>query len=392
MRHPVSGPARVVRVLGSLDVGGAELRTLELLPRLVEAGVEVHFVTLAGRAGTLAPQAERLGATIHPLRLSAGFPVRFLSLLRRLRPRAVHSDVATFSGPVLALAALARVPLRVAHFRSDGDGRPDNPRRVAQRWLGRRLIDRYATDIFGVSPGALRHGYRARYAGDPRCRVVPNGLDLGRLVAESARSLRSDLGIAPYQPICLHLGRAEPAKRRWLIPEMVAAARDHGVTLHAVLVGPGDPHDDGRVRAIAAWYGVADRVHLLGPAADVGTLLRQADVLVLPSDREGLPGVVLEAVALGTPVVASDLPGVRFVAARLAGVTVVPVDAPATAWAEALAGALCRPTTTRDREVALQAFRDSEFSLETAAGAHLAAYRMPPPAPPAPAWHRPVPR
>jgi glycosyltransferase involved in cell wall biosynthesis len=113
---------------------------------------------------------------------------------------------------------------------------------------------------------------------------------------------------------------------------------------------------------------------------------------VLPSDREGLPGAVLEAVALGTPVVATDLPGVRFIAEALPGIRVVPVNASTTEWAQALAQALRVPVTAQHRALALRAFRDSDFSLDSAALAHLYAYRIPPPTPRAPAFARRIPR
>ncbi|MEV4756638.1 glycosyltransferase family 4 protein [Micromonospora sp. NPDC049559] len=369
-------PYGVVRVFGALDVGGAELRTIELLPRLIAAGAEIHFVTLTGRAGVLAPQVERLGARVHPLRLSLAFPPRFLRLLRRLRPRVVHSDVATFSGFILLLAWAARVPVRIAHFRSDADGHGNGPRRRAQRWVMRRLVRLCATDILGVAPGALSHCYLPSWRTDPRCRVIPNGLDLDRLHRDHGFDLRTAVGAAPDEIICMHVGRAAPEKRRWLVPAIVAGLQARGLPARAVLVGGHDPDDDARVSREAEAYGVGDRLHLLGARDDVGSLMRQADVLLLPSQREGLPGVVLEALAVGTAVAASDLPGVRFIAGQLPGVTVLAQDASAADWAEAIDAAGVRPGGDRDRESAAAAFRSSPFSLDAAAAAHLAIYQQ----------------
>ncbi|HYN93539.1 MAG TPA: glycosyltransferase, partial [Pilimelia sp.] len=235
---------RVVRVLGSLDVGGCELRTLELMPQLLSAGVELHIVALSGRVGTLAPRARLLGAHVHPMPLGFDFPVRFVRLLRRLRATVVHSDVATFSGAIVALAALAGVPARIAHFRSDGDGRPDSPRRRLQRWLMRGLIVCFATDVLAVSPGALRHGYARDSVPGPRCRVVPNGLDLERLRAPAATDLRARVGAGPDEVLLLHVGRPAREKRRALLPAVVAALGAAGVPAHAVLVGPHGADDD----------------------------------------------------------------------------------------------------------------------------------------------------
>lgn len=366
---------RVVRVLGSLDVGGAELRLVELIPGLVASGVEPHVVTVSGRAGELASRAEELGAVMHPLRLDAGFPPRFVRLLRRIRPRAVHSEIATASGVILALAAVAGVPVRIAQFDSDGDGRASTPRRIAQRAALKTMIGAFATHIVGVSPGALRNGFRASWKVDPRCRVVPNGFDPARLSLPSGFLLRQTIGASGDEPLCLHVGRPHPAKRRWLIPPIVAALLAEGAPARAALIGPRSEEDDDRVLAEAERFGVADRVSLLGPRADIGCLLRQADVLLLPSEREGLPGALLEAAALGTPAVASDLPGVRYLARHFRGITRVDPDADAPTWARAVRHARDRhPIATRDPERALAAFQTTAFSLQTAVRRNLALY------------------
>ncbi|WP_422741269.1 glycosyltransferase family 4 protein [Micromonospora sp. WMMD754] len=372
---------RVVQIFGVLDVGGAELRAIELLPELTRAGADIHFVTLTGRRGTLAPTVEGLGAEVHPMPVDIRFPVRFVRFLTRLRPRVVHSNVATFSGALLLLAAVARVPVRIAHFQSDGDEHGSSLRRRVQRWLMRKLIHFCATDIVGVAPNALRHGYRADYPADRRCRVLPNGLNLDRLTGASGYDLRQAIDAAPGDVVCLHVGRPSPAKRRWLVPPIVAEALACGVAVRGVLVGARDDDDDRRVLDEARALGVAERLHLLGPRDDVGALMRQADLLLLPSDREGLPSVVLEALAVGTPVVGSDLPGVCFIAGELPGVVTVPRDAAPSEWATAIADLVSRAGGTGDRAAAEERFRASVFSLRAAAAEHLRLYRALPTSP-----------
>ena len=88
----------------------------------------------------------------------------------------------------------------------------------------------------------------------------------------------------------------------------------------------------------------------LGVRDDVPQLLKTADVLLLPSIHEGLPGVVLEACASGTPVLASDLPGVREIASRLPLVRYLPLTAADEEWADSGAGTVERgasPATQR---------------------------------------------
>ncbi|MEK8106820.1 glycosyltransferase [Micromonospora sp. M12] len=368
------GRCRVLRVVGELNFGGTEMRTAELLPRLATAGTEVHFVTLSDRIGPgpLAEAAVRHGGSVTPIPLDARFPLRFLRLLRRLRPDVVHVDCANFSGAVLCLALLGRVPTRVAHFRGD-DNQHRNLRRRAQRWCWRQLLRASATDILGVSPSALTCGYQPAWRDDPRCQVVLNGLDLDRLHRPSGDHLRALTGRA--RTTCSASAWAGLAGEATLAP-----AADPGRSARPERGRPrraGRPLGRGRRRsrpAAAAAHGVADRVHLLGPRDDVGGLLRQADVVVHPSCLEGLPGGVLEPVALGIGTVAADLPGVRFIHEHLPGVTIVDTEAAPAVWATAVRTAAAFTMAT-DPETAGERFQLSPFAIEAAVTTHLAIYR-----------------
>ncbi|MEU7925688.1 glycosyltransferase [Micromonospora sp. NPDC049107] len=371
----MTGECRVLRVVGELNFGGTEMRTAELLPRLWAAGVQVHLATLSDHIGPgpLAGVVRRHGGTVTPIPLDFRFAARFLGLLRRLRPDVVHVDCANFSGVLLALAALRGVPVRVAHFRGDDNQHRDLRRRVYRRAF-RRLLRVFATDILGVSPSSLAVAYDPRWYDDPRCRVVLNGLDLDRLRRPSRDDLRELIGARPADLVCVSVGRASPEKRRWLLPPILAELRARGVRAHAVLVGPGDDVDDERVRAAAVAAGLAERVHLLGPRDDVGGLLSQADVVVHPSCLEGLPGGVLEPVALGIGTVAADLPGVRFINEHLPGVTIVDTEAAPGQWAHAVCVAATYTEQT-SASTAAERFARSVFAIDTAVTTHLAIYR-----------------
>ncbi|MGC4869591.1 glycosyltransferase [Micromonospora sp. DT53] len=371
----MTGECRVLRVVGELNFGGTEMRTAELLPRLAAAGVQVHLVTLSERIGPgpLAGVVSRHGGSVTPIPLDLRFATRFLGLLRRLRPDVLHVDCANFSGVLLALAALCGVRVRVAHFRGD-DNQHRNLRRRVYRWICKGLLWASATDILGVSSSSLTFAYDPRWRDDPRCQVVLNGLDLDRLRLPSQDDLRELIGARPAELVCVSVGRASPEKRRWLLPPILAELRARGVEAHAVLIGPGDDADDERVRVAAAAAGLADRVHLLGPRDDVGGLLSQADVVVHPSCLEGLPGGVLEPVALGIGTVAADLPGVRFIGEHLPGVTIVDTDAPPRRWASAVCAAASYTEQTL-ASAAAERFTGSVFAIDTATTTHLTIYR-----------------
>lgn len=360
----------VLHVFGAMDVGGAEMRTLDLVRDLAPKGVEFHFLTLSGRAGVLADEIRGLGGHIHPIVLDARFPARYLRLLRSVRPDVVDSHVATFSGALLLGASLARVPVRIAHFRSDGDGHEDTARRRLQRGAMRGLIRSCATAIVGVSPSALNDGYSPAWEGDRRARVIVNGV---RVPGDTdSTDLRGEIGVDPAQTVLLHVGRPSPEKNRSRAVSVLRALHDAGHDVHLVFVG-GEGVDSEDVAAATTAAGLGEWIHHLGSRRDAHAMMRQADVVILPSVREGLPGVVLEALAVGTPVVASDLPGVRFIAEQIPGVCAVGLYEHDSVWAAAVIEQAQAGDNLRARTK--NGFASSAFSQETASAIHHRLYR-----------------
>lgn len=323
--------SKVVHVFGAMDRGGAELRTLGLLDLV--PGVSHVFVTLSGRRGVLADSIEQDGGLVLPCRLDITFPWRFVRLLRQVRPDIVHSNVATFSGIILALAFVARVPRRIAHFRSDGDMHDDRFRRRVQRGFMRQLIRVCATDVVGGAPQALAFGWPGRPGRGRRVLVLPDG------VVPS--------GVAPFiQPIqqsvkdsqirLVHIARTLESKRRPRAVEILGALAQHGLDARLSLVGVMDAQEQLELERLAATEGVSDQLTFTGPVSDVSTLVSEATALLVTSTREGLPGVVLEALAHGCPVVSTDLPGVRFIDEYCVGLVTVGVDADDETWITAI--------------------------------------------------------
>jgi glycosyltransferase involved in cell wall biosynthesis len=122
-------------------------------------------------------------------------------------------------------------------------------------------------------------------------------------------------------------------------------------------------------------FELRDRVIALGVRDDVPRLLAAADVLLLPSLREGLPGVVLEACAAGLPVLASDLPGVREIASRLPLVEYLPLTEPDHEWARAALALPAQAARLNLREAAAERFRASAFHIDRSVEAHRALWR-----------------
>jgi glycosyltransferase involved in cell wall biosynthesis len=162
-----------------------------------------------------------------------------------------------------------------------------------------------------------------------RIEVVENGLDYSGLDGDTRAELRSSVNAAPGDVLVAFIGRLSPPKG---LPFLVEAAGKLSAisNLHFVLIGDGPLSNQLR-------YQIHSRrlersVHLIGHRDDVPALLREIDLLVLPSLREGTPVVLLEAMAAGLPVIATDVGGVsRLIEHGSTGRLVPPGDADALA-------------------------------------------------------------
>lgn len=122
---------------------------------------------------------------------------------------------------------------------------------------------------------------------------------------EAIRKVRLDLGLTEKTPLILMAAEFKSAKRHE--DALDAFARMRHRTAHLVLAGDGVLMNS--MRGLAGRLGLGDRIHFLGFRSDIPMLMRAAQVLLLPSDREGLPRCIMEAMSLGLPVVASLIRG-----------------------------------------------------------------------------------
>jgi glycosyltransferase involved in cell wall biosynthesis len=190
--------------------------------------------------------------------------------------------------------------------------------------LDRRLLRRFDAVI------CVSEGVRARLAGaggDPaRLRVIPNGHPGGATVPRAVA--RERLGIVDGTPTIGWVGRLSAEKGADLL---LAALPQVGVPgARAVLLGAGE--EERRLGTLGAALGLPEgAVRLVGERADAASLLGAFDVLVISSRTEGLPMVLLEAMAVGTPVVAFAVGGIPDVLGDESGWLVPAGDVPALA-------------------------------------------------------------
>jgi len=198
---------------------------------------------------------------------------------------------------------------------------------------------------------------------DQAVRVLRNGVDLAGFRPRDRAAARAALRVAG--PVIVSVGLLIERKGHHLVIEALASLP--GVTLLVV----GDGPERGRLTRLAAETGVADRVRFLGqvPHETLPEIYSAADALVLASSREGWANVLLEAMACGTPVAATDIWGSReVVATPAAGVLIAGRDA--ATIARAVLGLLAQPP---DR-AATRAYAE-RFSWDETSAAQLALFR-----------------
>jgi glycosyltransferase involved in cell wall biosynthesis len=165
--------------------------------------------------------------------------------------------------------------------------------------LGQRLVQ------LGADPGKVN--------------VLRNGIDTTLFHPQPGDAVRAELGLAAEVPLLLSVGHLVERKRNHLTLDALALLPE----VHFALIGDGPAR--ARLQARAERLGIAGRVHFLGQRAhgDLPRYYSAANALVLASAREGWANVLLEAMACGTPVIASDIPGTpEVVQSRAAGLIV----------------------------------------------------------------------
>jgi glycosyltransferase involved in cell wall biosynthesis len=299
--------------------GGNEKWLLMVAEGLADRGHEVLISCKPAR-----PVAERARAA--GLRVTHARPggdadvfraLGFAAMVRRERPDAV------------LLTAFKRV------FWAGWAARRAGVSRVVQRlgiehdlpasWKYRHAFAHYV-DALIVNSRVIRDRWltSARDFPPEEVHVVLNGV---RRPERTVSTLREELGLPPSEPVVAGAGRLEERKGFDLL--LGAFAATGGERAHLVVAGEGEEGPALRSRARA--LGVADRVHWLGFRRDLDNVLLGCDVFVLPSRAEGMANVMLEAMAAGCPVVATDISGVREAIGELEGRPpagwIVPVDA-----------------------------------------------------------------
>lgn len=289
---------RVLVLVKGLGIGGAERLISEGATFWDTDAFEYRVAYILPWKDQLVPDLKERGFPVDCLGGSRWrVPLRLRYLLRTYRPDLIHAHLPTtgvlarftFSAPVVYtehnVTSSYRLLTRMANY--------------GTYWRNAAAIavsDAVAASLEGY-PG-------------PEPVVIPNGVAVSASDADRRR-VRTELGIDDGRPLVVQVGNIRPWKGHATliaaVEPLLAAVPDVLVVSIGAEKSAGDLE---RVRAEARNRGVGDRIRFLGRRSDAIGFVAAADVFVNPSDMEGLPLVVLEAMTLGTPVVATSVGGV----------------------------------------------------------------------------------
>lgn len=307
---------RVLCLIDSLAPGGAERSLAAMAPAYARRGVDLEVGFLIDRPGVHA-DLEAAGARLFSLDGTGGrtgWAWRAERLIAARRPDLVHTtlfeaDVAGRIG-----AGLARVPV-VSSLVNVAYGADHAATPGVRRWKvqGARLVDA------ATARRVVRFHANTRYVADvmaptlhiPRDRleVIPRGRDpvrLGRRDPERRARVRAGLGVARDTALLVAVARHEHQKGLDALVEALPGVLGQ-VPKARLMVAGRDGNQTPLLHASVRRLGLEPAVTFLGPRDDVADLLCAADTVVIPSRWEGLSNVLIEAMALEAPVVASDL-------------------------------------------------------------------------------------
>jgi glycosyltransferase involved in cell wall biosynthesis len=295
---------RTLFVIDELDIGGTEQQILETVRRIDRDRFEPYVCCF--RHGAKAREIEALGVPVlhEPKRLKAdpGLVLRLSAMMKRERFDIVQTYLWTANTWARIAARMAGVRWVLASERNV-DIWEETYKRVIGRYLA-RSTDRIIANSEAVRQYLLGRGGLAA----DKVVTIYNGVNFDRFRSRCDASVRRrELGIADDVVLAGCLARVEPAKDHGTLLQAMALISSRVPQLHLVLIGGGSEED--RMKRMAHELGIGPRVHFVGFRTDAAEWLQSVDLSVLSSVKEGLSNTVLESMAAGKPVVATDVGG-----------------------------------------------------------------------------------
>jgi glycosyltransferase involved in cell wall biosynthesis len=296
-------------VIDSFDLGGAQTFLLDLVRHLDSTRFTAEVAAMHGH-GVFESEFKKAGIVTHSLSPGKFPPFYVPNFLRLLLHH--NYDVLHFH---LFGANLCAKPLAIAlghraifvHDQCNDASRDQNHFLLAADALANRGADR----VIAVSESVRAYLIAKEGLDDTKVVMIPNGLDtehFGKATEEDRAFARKELDLPEDAFVVGGVGRLVPQKNFKAFLEVAAVVLSANPKVLFMIAGSGPLENE--LKQLAAALGISERVCFLGHVSERSRLYHALDMLLMPSDFEGTPMALLEAMASGLPVVASAVDGI----------------------------------------------------------------------------------
>lgn len=329
-RLNIGGPAQHV-ILLSAGLPKEEFETLLVVGKEEEG--EGSLLDLARAKGFQPLLLPRLHRPIRPPD-DLSTLVALFRLFRRWKPHIVHTHTSK-AGTLGRLAARAAgVPIVVHTFHGHIFEGYFSPWRAKAFLNLERLLATLTTRIITLSEGQRRELLALKIGSEEKLAVLPLGLELDHFSASAAKSgqLREELGLSEEGRLVGIVGRLVPIKGHEIFLQAARSVAEKLPSCRFLVVGDGPERSE--LQGMAEALGISSKVLFLGWRRDLDRIYADLDLCTLSSYNEGTPVSIIEAMAAGVPVVATQVGGVKdLVTHHETGLLVPPGDSQALASA-----------------------------------------------------------
>lgn len=306
-------PLNVCLLISSLEFGGAERQVVEMVRSFDRTVVNPFVCSLSSEvplARFLPGKRDELSIVEKRGRFDFTTVFRVARLLRRHKVDVVHAFLLDAEIVARLAAPLAGVPVVIASERNT------EYTRSRTHYLALKATQPLFDVMVANSVSGKNFNIRTLGLADSRIEVVHNGVDVERFKPDRATGLafRERLGIGPETPLIGMVGSYKRQKAQDVFLRMAAKVRQEIPGAHFVLVGEPVRDDfeetsryQSEVQQLAGSLRIADCVRFVGNQQDMKAVYNACDATALLSRREGTPNVVLESMACGVPVIATDI-------------------------------------------------------------------------------------
>ena len=305
---------KILYVIDHLGGGGAENQFVETLKRVIARGHSVYCFLVEGkgiRHDSLAESDVNIVLCDKPSesRSTLRAVLQLRALIKQFRPDVVHSYLmySAFISRTALIGMDRPLPLFIctefsSPLRMLDEVSFSSAKGMLLRWSYR------ATDCVTTTSSGVRDELtEAGYLPDDRMEVIHEGVDLQRIERGDRRVIRDELGIPSNARVVAVVGALVQRKGHAFLLDAFAGACGQIDDMRLYVVGQGEELD--ALQSMASSLGIQDKVVFTGYRRDARRFMNAADVFVLPSLYEGMPNVVMESMAIGTPVITTGMYG-----------------------------------------------------------------------------------